>query len=90
MGGQINRFRSFIQGKMVGNQATDVQLPGEYQPCHFALEGEIRRIAAKQVFFVDAHGGEVDLGQSTALGVGEQEDLAGATDPIERTAEGSI
>ena len=58
------------------------------------MEGEIGGVAAEQVFFVHADGGEVGFGHRAAFGVGEEEDLAGTNPRVEKVrahaaAEGS-
>jgi hypothetical protein len=57
MGGEFDGLGGLLQGKAVGDEAANVQLPGKNQPGNFALEGEIRRITAEQVFFIDADPG---------------------------------
>jgi hypothetical protein len=86
----LHGFGGSIQPKPVGNEAADVQLAGEYQPGDFRLDGEISGITPQQVFFVHTDGGEVQLGEGAAFGMGEEEDLAGAADGGEGLLEGGV
>ncbi len=78
MGGQFDRARSPGERKLVGDKFTYVQPPRKHQLCHFALESEVGRVAANEVFLVHADGGEVEAGVIAAACVGKKQQLAGA------------
>ena len=59
MSGEFDGFSSFLQWETMGDQSAHVQLTGENQAGDLFLKREIGGIAAEEVFFVDADGGEV-------------------------------
>ena len=114
MGSQGDGGRRLIQREIMGNERAHVEPAGENEPGDFALEREIGRVAADEVFFVEADGGEIK-GKSgrrkaesgnrrrmfhfrfsifdfrlVSLGVGEEQNLAGAAHELERLRHGGI
>ena len=59
--GQLDGGRSFIQSKRMGDEFAQVELTAEHEAGDFALEGEIGRIAADEIFLVHADGSEIQL-----------------------------
>ena len=56
---QINRHRSLLQRKAVCDERAHVKAAGKDEAGDFDLQCEIGRVAADEVFFVEANGGEV-------------------------------
>ncbi len=88
----------------MGDQSAHVQLAGEDEAGDFFLQCEIGGVAAEEVFFVDADGGEVRGEEAWGLAiadcrlpigrrafrVGEEEDLAGTAHQFEGLLQGSV
>ena len=62
----------------MADEVADIHLTGEDEAGHLLLEREIRGIAADEVFFINAYGGQIDASLHTAPRVGKQERLAAA------------
>jgi len=63
---------------MMGDEGADVEFAAEDEAGDFVLEGDVGGVAAEEVFFVHADGGEIHGGGFAATGMGEEEDFAGA------------
>ena len=71
-----------------------IELTGEDEARDFALDGKISRVAADEVFFIQANGGEVQWKVITGFGgafcVREEEDLAAAANELDRLTDGVV
>ena len=58
-GGQCNGIGGLFQRKAMSYQLAHVEAAGEDEPGDFGLQCEIGRVAANEVFFVEADGGQI-------------------------------
>src|SRR6185369_11358616 len=65
--------------KLMSDERPDVQLPGEDEPGHLRLKGDIRRVASDHIFFIDANSRQIDVRVFTAFGMRKQQDLPRAS-----------
>ena len=79
MRGQRDGIGRLFQSKAMRNQRTDIESPEKNESCHFALQGEVGRVTAKQVFFIHTNGGGIASERIPSFGVREQHELSAAT-----------
>src|SRR5437867_8848814 len=60
MCGQFDRSGRLVERKLMRHKSPDIQLPRKNQPGDLVLEGEICRIAANEVLFIDANRRQVE------------------------------
>ena len=61
MGSQGHGGGGLFQREKMGDQWPHVEPAGEDEARDFALEGEIGGVAAEQIFFVHANGGQIKV-----------------------------
>ena len=74
----------------MGDEFSDIEPARENEAGDFALQGDVRRIAANEVFFIDADFREVNERFCAAFGMSEKKDLARAADLVKRLAHGRV
>src|SRR5258705_181148 len=90
MGREGDGVGGAVERKLMGDKAANVEFAGENQAGDFGLQQEIGGVAADEIFFVDADGGEVEGGFNATTSMGEEEDLAAATDEGLRFADNVV
>ena len=74
----------------MGDEGAYVQFARKDESGDFFLQGKIGGVAADEVFFVHADGGEVNAGADAAPGMGKQHDLAAAANELQGAGEGIV
>src|SRR5689334_9370261 len=90
MRSQFDGGGGLVQRKLVRDEAADIQFSRENQFGNVLLEQHVGGVAANQIFFVHANGGEIQLGRLTAARVGEQQNLTAAAEQGLRFADDVI
>src|SRR5437764_168265 len=78
MCGQLDSFSRLFEWESVGYERIYVQFAGKNDSSDFGLQGQVRRVASDQVFFIDTYRRQIQLGSGAAPRMGKQQDFPGA------------
>ena len=84
MRGEFHGGGRFREREPVRDQRAHVELPAEHQPRDLFLQGEIRRVAADQIYFIHADAREIHRSFGSTLRVREQQNFSTTGQQLER------